>query len=744
MNFIVDVEVTRIVHKNEKFQIVGAIPFSNDSNIKLNKYGNITIRDETLSLEQKARYKVELEEQPPTKWGTQYLLVSFPDFTFDDINDITEETEVKLLHEIMSEGLAKVIHDAYPDFVKRILKNEESTIDYSNIKGVGDKKFWSYVDKIKNRCSAILLKNVFPEYDLSPHDCMALYKAYDTLNYVRTVMEKHPYEVLINICGWGFDKTDRFVLKQHPTLRFSQQRIEYMMDTILREVENYGSTYLKAELMADKIYGIDPKAIPYIKNVAISSEIINYDAEKNYLARQNTYACEQRVAEFIKSKLKYSKKLDWDWKKFNKIKDGELTKEQQNVLKMFCEYNFLILNAASGTGKTSSMMALLEMIEAHNMTYRCLSFTGRAASRLAAQTGRPASTIHMACMGGFIFEDVIIIDEAGMLSLDLMDMIVRSNPKPDARVLLIGDIGQIPPISLGKIMRDALESEVVPSCTLTKCFRFDEGGASYISALSRKGEFYLTDEQCGQNKVTLGDRQDYTFIKWDNTAEQIVDTYINLVKTGVNPKDICLLTPYNKGEFGTIALNNMIQERLNPVMNGDVYTSIKVNGTEIKFHTKDLVMNTKNKYDMLTEKGLDDLTWNTNNAGSDDHTAIFNGQIGKVVKSEGYNDTLQTKAFYVDIENEVCVFTPEDARNLLLAYASSVHKYQGSQNKYVINVVIPPHSRMHTKELLYTAQTRMTDKLIEIGEVETMKSAVQKMSSDNKNTRLKEFLMKEE
>ena len=316
MNFIVDVEVTRIVHKNEKFQIVGAIPFSNDSNIKLNKYGNITIRDETLSLEQKARYKVELEEQPPTKWGTQYLLVSFPDFTFDDINDITEETEVKLLHEIMSEGLAKVIHDAYPDFVKRILKNEESTIDYSNIKGVGDKKFWSYVDKIKNRCSAILLKNIFPEYDLSPHDCMALYKAYDTLNYVRTVMEKHPYEVLINICEWGFDKTDRFVLKKHPTLRFSQQRIEYMMDAILREVENYGSTYLKAELMADKIYGIDPEAIPYIKNVAISSEIINYDAEKNYLARQNTYACEQRVAEFIKSKLKYSKKLDWDWRKY--------------------------------------------------------------------------------------------------------------------------------------------------------------------------------------------------------------------------------------------------------------------------------------------------------------------------------------------------------------------------------------------------------------------------------------------
>lgn len=743
MNFIVDVEVTRIVHKNEKFQIVGAIPFSNDSNIKLNKYGNITIRDETLSLEQKARYKVELEEQPPTKWGTQYLLVSFPDFTFDDINDITEETEVKLLHEIMSEGLAKVIHDAYPDFVKRILKNEESTIDYSNIKGVGDKKFWSYVDKIKNRCSAILLKNVFPEYDLSPHDCMALYKAYDTLNYVRTVMEKHPYEVLINICGWGFDKTDRFVLKQHPTLRFSQQRIEYMMDTILREVESYGSTYLKAEFMADKVYGIDPEVISYIKNVAIESDIINYDAEKNFLARQATYLCERRVADFIKTRLKYNKKLDWDWQKFNKIKDGELTKEQQNVLKMFCEYNFLILNAASGTGKTSSMMALLEMIESYGMTYRCLSFTGRAASRLATQTGRPASTIHMACMGGFINEDVIIIDEAGMLSLDLIDMVIRANSNPDTRFLLIGDIGQIPPISLGKIMRDSLESNSVPSCTLTKCFRFDEGGASYISALSRKGEFYLTDEQSRQDRVTLGDKQDYTFIKWDGTSKQIVDTYINLVKTGVNPKDICLLTPYNKGDFGTIVLNNMIQEQLNPVMNDDVYTSIKANGVEIKFHTRDLVMNTKNKYDMLTEKGLENLAWEINSDDQDDKTAIFNGQIGKVVKSEGYNETLQTKAFYVDIENEVCVFTPEDARNLLLAYASSVHKYQGSQNKYVINVVIPPHSRMHTKELLYTAQTRMTDKLIEIGEVETMKSAVQKMSSDNKNTRLKEFLMKE-
>ena len=742
MNIIVDVEVTRIVHKNEKFQIVGAMPFSNDSSIKLNKYGNITIRDETLSLEKGAKYKVEIAEQPPTKWGTQYLLISFPDFTFDDINDITEETEIKLLHEIMSESLAKAVHEAYPDFVKKILKNEESTIDYKNIKGVGKKKFDTYVEKIKHRCSAILLKNVYPEYDLSSQDCMMLYKAYETLATIQKRLDSHPYELLINICGWGFDKTDRLVLNAHPTLKYSQQRIEYMMDTILKEVESYGSTYLKAELMADKIYGIDPDVISYIKNVAISSEIINYDAEKNYLARQATYLCENRVADFIKTKLKYSKKLDWDWKKFNKIKDGELTEEQQNVLRMFCEHSFLILNAASGTGKTSSMMALLEMIESYGMTYRCLSFTGRAASRLAAQTGRPASTIHMACMGGFINEDVIIIDEAGMLSLDLIDMVIRASANPDTRFLLIGDIGQIPPISLGKIMRDSLESNIVPSCTLTKCFRFDEGGASYISALSRKGEFYLTDEQSRQDRVTLGDRQDYTFIKWDGTAEQIVDTYINLVKTGVNPKDICLLTPYNKGDFGTVILNNMIQEKLNPVMDDDVYTSVKVNGTEIKFHTRDLVMNTKNKYDMLTEKGLEAETWRDSNDSQDEQTAIFNGQIGKVVKSEGYNDTLQTKAFYVDIENEVCVFTPEDARNLLLAYASSVHKYQGSQNKYVINVVIPPHAKMHTKELLYTAQTRMTDKLIEIGEVETMKSAVKRMSSDNKNTRLKEFLMK--
>lgn len=743
MNIIVDVKVTRIVHKNEKFQIVGAVPFSNDSSIKLNKYGNITIRDETLSLEKGAKYKVEIAEQPPTKWGTQYLLISFPDFTFDDINDITEETEIKLLHEIMSESLAKAVHEAYPDFVKKILKDEESTIDYKNIKGVGKKKFDIYVEKIKHRCSAILLKNVYPEYDLSSQDCMILYKAYETLATIQKRLDSHPYELLINICGWGFDKTDRLVLNAHPALKYSQQRIEYMMDTILKEVESYGSTYLKAELMTDKIYGIDPDVISYIKNVAISSEIINYDAERNYLARQATYLCENRVADFIKTKLKYSKKLNWDWKKFNKIKDGELTEEQQNVLKMFCEHSFLILNAASGTGKTSSMMALLEMIESYGMTYRCLSFTGRAASRLAAQTGRPASTIHMACMGGFINEDVIIIDEAGMLSLDLIDMVIRASANPDTRFLLIGDIGQIPPISLGKILRDSLESNIVPSCTLTKCFRFDEGGASYISALSRKGKFYLTDEQSRQDRVTLGDKQDYTFIKWDGTAEQIVDTYINLVKTGVNPKDICLLTPYNKGDFGTVILNNMIQEKLNPVMDDDIYTSVKVNGTEIKFHTRDLVMNTKNKYDMLTEKGLEAETWGDSNNSQDEQTAIFNGQIGRVVKSEGYNDTLQTKAFYVDVENEVCVFTPEDARNLLLAYASSVHKYQGSQNKYVINVVIPPHSRMHTKELLYTAQTRMTDKLIEIGEVETMKSAVQRMSSDNKNTRLKEFLTKE-
>lgn len=145
------------------------------------------------------------------------------------------------------------------------------------------------------------------------------------------------------------------------------------------------------------------------------------------------------------------------------------------------------------------------MIEDHGMTYQMMSPTGKAASRLSDQTGRPASTIHRALLGETLYDkDVLIIDEASMLSVPLLDSVISSELLSNVRFLFVGDSSQIPSIGLGRVFKDMGESGIVPTCTLTKCFRFEEGGASYISTLTRQGKFYMTEEQQEMDRFTLG------------------------------------------------------------------------------------------------------------------------------------------------------------------------------------------------------------------------------------------------
>ena len=512
------------------------------------------------------------------------------------------------------------------------------------------------------------------------------------------------------------------------------------MDYAISTFEAEGSTYVDAIRLAQYIRTIDNDVVPTLKDVAIQSDIIIYDEKLNILQRTPTYNAELEIADFLKKKVERNDVLDWDWQSYTNIKDGTLTEEQQNVLKVFCESNVVILDAPSGTGKTSSLMALIQMIEDYGMTYMMMSPTGKAASRLSEQTGRPASTIHRAVLGSQLEDkDILIIDESSMLSIDLVNMIINSGLCDHCRLLFVGDSAQIPSIGLGRVFKDMGESGVIPKCTLTKCFRFEEGGASYISTLTRQGEFYLNEEQVNKEEFTLGDKQDYKFINFNYELDQIIDTYMGLVEDGVSPQDIMVLVPYNIGTFGATHINNLIQERLNPV-NDNKCLRTKHNDTPVSIHVNDLVMNIKNNYNAMKCDNYLDIGWDDDGVLDNiQETAVFNGQTG-VVKALQYDAELGGNYLVVDIDGENVIYTQSDINNLLLAYASNPYKFQGSQCKYIINVVIPAHERAWNRQLLYTSQTRMTTKLIEIAEPQTVHEAIAHLGDDNRKTRLKEFL----
>lgn len=738
---IIECETTRIIHKNENFQLVGCIPIGEYNNLATNpRYGTITIKDTGHRLVENKRYKIAIEPLPPNKYGQQYMLLDIPSLSFNEIEDITDEMELELLEQVMSEQQAKYVHEAYPNFVKLVLNGNESQIKVNDIYNVSDKRLAQYIKKVGSRYNTFLLQGNMKQYKLTAQECTNMLNTFGNIERVTEAFKENPYYCLISICGRSFRSADVIILSHDKTWKYTQERIEYMIDGVLRYFEITGSTCVDAIEIGKYIYNIDIDVVDKLKNVAVESKIIVYDSKRNILQRREMYEKEYEIAAFFKDKLHNSTPLDWDWEKYKTIKDGTLTAEQQNVLKAFCQHNILILDAPSGTGKTSSLMALIQMIEDNGLTYKLMSPTGKAASRLSEQTGRDASTIHRATLSNSLYDaDVIIIDEASMLSVDLMHMVISCELLSNCRILLVGDSAQIPSIGAGRVFKDLREGGV-PTCTLTKCFRFDEGGASYISTLTRQGKFYFTDKQKESDHFTIGEKQDYEFIKFNNTVEQIVDTYMSLINEGVEPKDIMLLVPYNVGSYGATTINNLIQEKINPV-GTQKFLGTKHNDIQVRIHPNDLVMNIKNNYNAMTWQNYDNALWEESPTLEDvEKTAVYNGQTGYVKSLKYDKDIINGNILIVDIEGEDIIYTTGDINNLLLAYASNPYKFQGSQCKYIINVVIPAHEYVWNRQLLYTAQTRMTTKLIEIGDPDVIKKAINTMGDDNRLTRIKEFL----
>ena len=733
-------ETIRLIHKNENFQLIACVPIGEYKDLAIHPtYHTITIKDPTNRLVLNKIYTVELSEIRNERYGTQYYLEAIPSLSFDNIQDITDDMEMDLLTEIMTYSQAEYIHEAYPNFIKLILSDKANEIDINKIYNVSHKRLNIYIEKINSRYNTFLLYGKTKHYKLTQQECTRLLDNLGSVDNVIAKLESSPYYCLVYLCDRYFRQADVEILQHDINHKYSKERIEYMIDYVIKGIEYEGSTYIDANRLVEHVYTIDGDVVPMLKDVAIDSDMIIYDEEKNILQRHITYTQEKSIATFLQDKIAHNETLDWDWGAYTKIKDGTLTKEQQNVLKMFCESNVLILDAPSGTGKTSSLMALIQMIEHYDMNYIMMSPTGKAASRLSEQTGRPASTIHRAVLGSALSDkDIIIIDEASMLSVDLIDMILTNEfLSPNCRMLFVGDSAQIPSIGLGRVFKDMGESGIIPKCTLTKCFRFDEGGASYVSTLTRNKQPYLTKENLVKDRFTLGINADYEFIHFNYDVDQIVDTYMSLINDGVAPQDIMVLVPYNIGGYGATQLNNLIQERINPVTTNRCMKT-KHNDKVVSIQEGDLVMNTKNNYNALSYKDYkycieEELVPNNDFGG----VAVYNGQVGKVTK---YIENNGGKVLVVDIDGEEIVYTSETINNLLLAYASNPYKFQGSQCKYIINVVVPAHERAWNRQLLYTSQTRMTTKLIEIAIPEIINKAINTTGDDNRKTRLKEFL----
>jgi|APSaa5957512622_1039677.scaffolds.fasta_scaffold25517_1 exodeoxyribonuclease V alpha subunit len=534
-------------------------------------------------------------------------------------------------------------------------------------------------------------------HGISTNLAIKIYKTYgDTA--LETVQE-NPYQLERDIYGVGFKTADKIAQKlglgkEHPS------RIEAGLVFALNEMTNNGHVYSPREQLAqraaelleveldlipaalDRLTAdgrIRPEVLPDPANAPgqslVAEQQAAYGAPVIYLTP--FYFGEKGVAERLQNLMGYS---------VNAAQlpqpNQSLSPEQQNAVTMALTNPVSILTGGPGTGKTTCMKALIEALEWQKKSCLLASPTGRAAKRLSEATGRSASTIHrllnFSPVEGFKFNeenpltvDFLVVDEASMLDLLLTNNLLKAI-SPGTHLLFSGDIDQLPAVGAGDVLRDMIASEQIPITRLTTIFR-QAADSQIITNAHRINQgqmpFFAKDEG-----------QFYLFPAEDAVAaaDWVVDVVTERIpkKFGFDPvQDIQVLSPMYRGAAGVQALNQRLQEKLNPPASNkperQLYGTI--------FRPGDKVMQTRNNYDK----------------------DVYNGDIGFVRQIEMVEQQLR-----IDFDGRLVPYEWDEADELILAYAVSVHKSQGSEFPVVAMPVVTQHYMMLQRNLLYTAITR--------------------------------------
>ena len=653
----------------------------------------------------------------------------------------------------------KNLIQVYPDVLNYMLSN--TIPDLSKVKYVKTKRYNQLKEKVLENYNLLQLNeklnDVFPIQTLKI--IIDYYKnkfeflSSDELNniIIKRILTD-PYKTLCYISGLSFIKVDKLLLEANSNenklwnfdLKKSVQRctsfILWYLSTYL-----YGSTYINLDNLKNIMN------YKYLLNdcmSALNESLQDYRITviDNKVCLTYTYQEEQNIARYIQKALEKENQFDFNINinDYRNLNDFNLSDNQIKTLEYINKYQLVLLNGYAGTGKSSSIKALINMLEDNNKTYRILAPTAKAAKQISLYTERKASTIHyLLCRefpdfdknivdkteieivsdlsndfdsnSEFLDYDVLIIDETSMLSISLFNILLKYIDCKRTKVLLIGDSYQLPSIQNGNLYQDLLEINDIPKVTLDKIFRYTENGLITVATDIRLGKRYLNND----NFQKIGDS--YEFYQYDDTSKMInaaLNKYMDLINSGVNIQDIAILTAKNIGNSGTNLINSCVQTIINPIDEFDDYISIKVDKQTIRFKENDIVMNIKNNYGAIP-------------LGESDKVLIANGQTGKIKYVNSFENSL-----ILEIDNKQFKFEYSDICNLRLAYCFTIHKAQGSQFKYVIYIVTQDDMFMTNSNLMYVAVTRAQQKCFQFGSKNVINLKIYEKENLKRNTTL--------
>ena len=542
------------------------------------------------------------------------------------------------------------------------------------------------------------------------------------------IMEKDIYRLFQDIEGIGFLTADKLAFNLG-IQREDKRRIISGIDYALMQLCNNGHCCIPEMALVDKtakILQVNNQIIftilkERIDNGSLNTEVVGGET---LIYPPYLYYAEKKVAMRLLQLQQATEPLSEDnlslfikvWEKDNQI---QLAQKQKEAIKACLHHGVLVLTGGPGTGKTTVIKGILSILKAQGLKIRLAAPTGRAAKRLSETTGQKALTIHRLLEANNLAQDdnlqlgfskdiddqldadVIILDEVSMVDIVLMHHFLNAVPD-GCRIILVGDTDQLPAVGPGSVLKDIIRSQKIPAIRLDEIFRQAQTSMIIQNAhIINAGR--LPDLRKQYSDFVFYELNDDTSI-----TQKILDLCTkDLPHEGFNVlKDVQVLSPMHRFLCGVENLNLMLQEQLNPKKNQD-----ELKYSSQTFRVGDKVMHIRNNY----------------------QKNVFNGDIGFI-------QDINNEKLTVDYFDHIVTYEKNELNELTLAYASSVHKSQGSEYKVVIIPLSTSHYIMLQRNLLYTAITRAKQKVIIIGSKKALMTAVQSNRTQKRYTLLAERL----
>lgn len=542
-------------------------------------------------------------------------------------------------------------------------------------------------------------------------------------------INKNPY-ILISMKGIGFKRADAVAMalgfdKNDPER--IRQGIIFVLDSNTRQ----GHCGMPLQDLVSKtaaLLEVNETDVDAIVKEMIAEDEPAIDVHDLVVYPEHLARAEETVAEVVASKCATTKPLvlkpDDLIEEVEKEKGFRLTEQQKDAVRMALSKSFSILTGGPGCGKTSTLNILLSLYDRIGLSVALAAPTGKAAQRASEATGRQAQTLHRLLGLGKqeepkkVEEDVLVIDEASMIDIPLMEKVCEALDYR-TRVLIVGDADQLPSVGPGNVLRDMINSGMVPTVELNQVFRQAEGSLIIENAHRINAGKPLQKGERPEDDFWVISEENYKPLAAEDAvqktaAEMVVRMVTERIplRRGMNPDEIWVLSPVNKGECGVDNLNALLQKALNP--NPDT----KVEIWNRSFGVGDRVIQTVNDYDL----------------------GIFNGDVGRIVSIDEEEDLMMIRFEGRDDETVVPV---EKGRNLKLAYAMTIHKSQGSQARAVVIPLLSQHYMLLQRNVLYTGVTRATELVVIVGQEKAIRTAIRRNDGVDRLTRLESLLIEQ-